>query len=83
MSRWHVNNLLAHVCAAALIVDDYEVDVNDLRDDLRIENREYVVVFLYPVTWPFRLTDIPKASGSSLWSWAADSHSPRKRNAGG
>jgi hypothetical protein len=34
---------MTHVAAAALIVDDHEVDVNDLREDLKIENREYVV----------------------------------------
>lgn len=34
---------MTHVAAAALIVDDHEVDVNDLREDLKIENKEYVV----------------------------------------
>lgn len=42
MSRWHVDNLMTHIAAAALIVDDFEVDVNDLRDDLKLENKEYV-----------------------------------------
>jgi hypothetical protein len=43
MSRWHVDNLMTHIAAAALTVDDYEVDVNDLRDDLKLENKEYVM----------------------------------------
>jgi hypothetical protein len=43
MPRWNIDNLMTHVAAAALIVDDHEVDVNDLREDLKIENREYVV----------------------------------------
>lgn len=31
---------MTHIAAAALIVDDFEVDVNDLREDLKIENKE-------------------------------------------
>jgi DNA-directed RNA polymerase I subunit RPA49 len=42
MPRWNVDNLYTHIAAAALIVDDNEVDVNDLRDDLKIDNKEYV-----------------------------------------
>jgi hypothetical protein len=42
MPRWNVDNLHTHIAAAALIVDDFEVDVNDLRDDLKIDNKEYV-----------------------------------------
>lgn len=41
MPRWNIDNLMTHVAAAALIVDDFEVDVNDLREDLKIENKEY------------------------------------------
>lgn len=44
MPRWNIDNLITHVAAAALIVDDHEVDVNDLREDLKIENKEYVVL---------------------------------------
>jgi hypothetical protein len=35
---------MTHIAAAALIVDDNEVDVNDLRDDLKIDNKEYVYI---------------------------------------
>lgn len=51
MPRWNIDNLLTHVAAAALIVDDQAVDVNDLRDDLRLENKEYVItrVLLIPM----------------------------------
>lgn len=41
MPRWNIDNLITHVAAAALIVDDNEVDVNDLREDLKLENKEY------------------------------------------
>jgi DNA-directed RNA polymerase I subunit RPA49 len=40
MPRWNVDNLITHICAAALIVDDFAVDVNDLREDLKLENKE-------------------------------------------
>jgi DNA-directed RNA polymerase I subunit RPA49 len=45
MPRWNIDNLMTHVAAAALIVDDFEVDVNDLREDLKLENKEYVTIF--------------------------------------
>jgi len=40
MPRWNIDKLMTHIAAAALIVDDFEVDVNDLRDDLKIENND-------------------------------------------
>lgn len=40
LPRWNIDNLITHACAAALIVDDFEVDVNDLREDFKLENRE-------------------------------------------
>lgn len=40
MTRWHVDNLITHIAAAALIVDGFEVDVDDLRNDLKLDNRE-------------------------------------------
>jgi len=40
MPRWNVDNLMTHIAAAALIVDDHAVDVNDLREDLKLENKE-------------------------------------------
>jgi DNA-directed RNA polymerase I subunit RPA49 len=43
MPRWNIDKLNTHIAAAALIVDDNEVDVNDLRDDLKIDNKECVL----------------------------------------
>ncbi|KAF2639030.1 DNA-directed RNA polymeras-like protein I 49 kDa polypeptide [Massarina eburnea CBS 473.64] len=40
LTRWHTDNMMTHICAAALIVDGFEVDVNDLRNDLRAENKD-------------------------------------------
>ncbi|KAF1837874.1 DNA-directed RNA polymeras-like protein I 49 kDa polypeptide [Decorospora gaudefroyi] len=40
MPRWNIDKLMTHIAAAALFVDDNEVDVNDLREDLKLENKE-------------------------------------------
>ncbi|KAF2738562.1 DNA-directed RNA polymeras-like protein I 49 kDa polypeptide [Polyplosphaeria fusca] len=40
MTRWHIDNLITHAAAVTLIIDDYEVDVNDLREDFRLDNKE-------------------------------------------
>ncbi|KAL5121757.1 DNA-directed RNA polymerase I subunit rpa49 [Pleosporales sp. CAS-2024a] len=45
MPRWNIDNLHTHIAAAALHVDDLEVDVADLRDDLKIENKEIQAYF--------------------------------------
>ncbi|KAH7074603.1 DNA-directed RNA polymeras-like protein I 49 kDa polypeptide [Paraphoma chrysanthemicola] len=45
MPRWNIDNLMTHIAAAALIVDNFEVDVNDLRDDLKLENKEIKAYF--------------------------------------
>jgi len=34
---------MTHACAAALIVDDFEVDINDLREDFKTGNKEYAI----------------------------------------
>ncbi|CAO2649661.1 Nn.00g070460.m01.CDS01 [Neocucurbitaria sp. VM-36] len=46
MPRWNIDNLITHIAAAALIVDDHEVDVNDLREDLKLENKEIRQYFM-------------------------------------
>ncbi|ORY16185.1 DNA-directed RNA polymeras-like protein I 49 kDa polypeptide [Clohesyomyces aquaticus] len=40
MTRWHVDNLITHIAAAALNVDNFIVDVDDLRNDLKLDNKE-------------------------------------------
>jgi DNA-directed RNA polymerase I subunit RPA49 len=42
LTRWNIDNLMTHICAAALLVDNLEVDMNDLREDLKLELKEYV-----------------------------------------
>lgn len=34
MSKWHVDNLITHLCALSLIVDNFTTDTHDLREDL-------------------------------------------------
>ncbi|KAJ4367194.1 DNA-directed RNA polymerase I subunit rpa49 [Neocucurbitaria cava] len=46
MPRWNIDNLITHIAAAALIVDDHEVDVNDLREDLKLENKDVRQYFM-------------------------------------
>ena len=65
MPRWNIDNLMTHVAAAALIVDDFEVDVNDLREDLKIENKECVP------RWIMMTALTLAGSDSTSTSWAA------------
>ena len=40
MTKWHVDNLITHIAALALYVEGYEVDTFDLREDLRLDNKQ-------------------------------------------
>ncbi len=42
MTKWRVDYLVTHIAALALTVDDFEVDIYDLKEDLRLETKEYV-----------------------------------------
>lgn len=37
---------MTHACALALVVDGFEVDVSDLRDDLKLETKEFALFSL-------------------------------------
>lgn len=39
MRKFHMNLLMTHCCAFACIVDDFEVDTQNLRDDLRLDQK--------------------------------------------
>ncbi|KAK8223629.1 RNA polymerase I associated factor, A49-like protein [Phyllosticta capitalensis] len=45
LTKWHVDNLITHIAAMALIVDDYEVDTFDLREDLKVDNKQIAQYF--------------------------------------
>ena len=40
MNKWAVDNFITHVCALALTIDNFEIDTYQLREDLRLENKE-------------------------------------------
>ncbi|KAF2715213.1 hypothetical protein K504DRAFT_421776 [Pleomassaria siparia CBS 279.74] len=46
LPRWNIDKLMTHIVAAALIVDNFEVDMNDLREDLKLELKEIKQYFL-------------------------------------
>jgi DNA-directed RNA polymerase I subunit RPA49 len=37
MNKWHIDNLLTHIAALALTVDDFSVDMADLKEDMKLE----------------------------------------------
>ncbi|KAF2841505.1 RNA polymerase I associated factor, A49-like protein [Patellaria atrata CBS 101060] len=40
LTKWHVDNLMTHLAALSLIVDEFETDFWDLREDLRMEPKK-------------------------------------------
>ncbi|MCJ1456182.1 DNA-directed RNA polymerase I subunit rpa49 [Mycoblastus sanguinarius] len=40
LNKWHLDNLLTHILALALTLDNYTTDTHDMREDLRLESRE-------------------------------------------
>ncbi|KAI9830743.1 MAG: hypothetical protein M1819_005407 [Sarea resinae] len=40
LNKWNMDNLYTHIAALALVVDNFEVDTYDLKEDLRLEPRE-------------------------------------------
>ena len=42
MTKWKVDNLVTHICALALIVDNFDTDVHDIREDLSLDNKQFV-----------------------------------------
>lgn len=45
MTKYQVDLLITHVCALALIVDNFEVDMYDLREDLKLETKDMARYF--------------------------------------
>ena len=40
LTKWHVDKLITHTAALALFVDNFETDVYDLREDLRLDSKQ-------------------------------------------
>jgi DNA-directed RNA polymerase I subunit RPA49 len=39
LTKWHIDKLITHAAALTLFVDNFETDVYDLREDLRLDNK--------------------------------------------
>lgn len=40
LNKWHLDNLMTHMAAISLYIDDWRSDTHDLREDLRLENKQ-------------------------------------------
>lgn len=40
LNKWHQDYLYTHMCALSLYIDHYVTDINHLKEDLRLENRQ-------------------------------------------
>ena len=42
MSKWDVDNMISHLAALSLYVDNFVTNITDLKDDLRLESNAMV-----------------------------------------
>jgi DNA-directed RNA polymerase I subunit RPA49 len=40
LTKWYIDKLILHICTLTLIVDNFSTDVYDIREDLRLDNRQ-------------------------------------------
>ena len=40
LNKWHQDYLYTHMCALSLYIDHYVTDISNLKDDLRLENKQ-------------------------------------------
>ena len=40
LNKWHIDNLITHICALALTIDNFATDISDLCHDLRLEIKD-------------------------------------------
>ena len=40
LNKWHMDNLITHILALAITADNFTIDTHDIREDLRLENKE-------------------------------------------
>ena len=45
LPKWHMDNLYTHICALSLFVDGWTSDIQALKDDLKMENKEITQYF--------------------------------------
>lgn len=41
LNKWHADNLLTHITALALTIDHFDLDLFDLREDLKLDQKTY------------------------------------------
>ncbi|TIA58617.1 RNA polymerase I associated factor, A49-like protein [Aureobasidium pullulans] len=46
LNKWHMDNLITHMAAISLFIDGYKTDTHDLREDLRLENKQMSQYFM-------------------------------------
>ncbi|MCJ1413574.1 DNA-directed RNA polymerase I subunit rpa49 [Ptychographa xylographoides] len=53
MNKWAIDNYMTHVCAITLAIEKCELDISDIRDDLKLDTKQYAQL-------PYsRFTNIP------------------------
>ena len=45
LSKWHVQRLLTHILALALVVDGFVTDVKDIKEDLKLEMKDVSALY--------------------------------------
>ncbi|KAF1811925.1 hypothetical protein P152DRAFT_474175 [Eremomyces bilateralis CBS 781.70] len=45
VSRWHLDLLITHIAALTLIIDEFDTDTFDIRNDLHLENQDMTQYF--------------------------------------
>lgn len=40
LNKWHQDYLYTHICALSLYIDHYVTDISNIKDDLRLENKQ-------------------------------------------
>ena len=45
LPKWHMDNLYTHMCALSLFVDGWTTDTSNLKDDLKMENKQITQYF--------------------------------------
>ena len=40
VNKWHMDLLITHIAALSVVIDGFEVDTYDLKEDLRLDTKE-------------------------------------------
>lgn len=42
MNKWHIDNLITHLAAMACVIDEFNIDTYELKEDLRLDTKQSV-----------------------------------------